>query len=113
MARASIKTVAAFTPRLAMTQYITSSQWISDAGDLKQSTVRKFCYHCRSHHEQTAMRRVVTAVGVRWRCIASIAAARQSREIREQFGRETTAANRVDSRRRGQYLNQHRQLPGQ
>lgn len=96
-----------------MTQYITSSQRTSGADDLKHAITRKFCYHCRSHHEQTAMRRVVTAIGVRWRCIASIAAARQSREIREQFGRETTAANRVDSRRRGQFLNQHRQPPGQ
>ncbi len=69
---------------------------------------RRFCYHCRTHHHATEMRRIVSRNIVRWRCIASIKAARQDAAMREAFGQQTTAANRADSQRRMELINRSR-----
>jgi hypothetical protein len=88
-------------------QNITPEQHLSGN---EHAPVQRYCYHCRCHHSQSAMRRLVTRSGTRWRCLASIAAARQDTQAREKFGRETSAANRADSQQRGRLLNQFRQL---
>jgi hypothetical protein len=72
------------------------------------SSERRFCYHCRTHHHTTEMRRIVSRNIVRWRCIASIKAARQGAAMREAFGQQTTAANRADSQRRMELINRSR-----
>lgn len=69
---------------------------------------RRFCYHCRTHHTAVEMRRIVSHNIVRWRCITSIKAARLDARQREAFGQRTTAANRADSQRRMEFMNQQR-----
>jgi len=54
------------------------------------------------------MRRVETRVGVRWRCLKSLAAAGQSRAARDDCGRARTTANQAEDRRRAEFVNRHR-----
>lgn len=67
---------------------------------------RRYCYHCRKFHDGVAMRRVVFKHGVRWRCHASIAAARLAAQEREAYGRQTTAINRAETQRRIAFINE-------
>lgn len=53
-----------------------------------------FCYCCRVFHDKAGMRQFQTRAGRRWRCLASIEAARRSREERDAFGRQQTEINR-------------------
>lgn len=57
------------------------------------------------------MRRIATnAGGTRWRCQASIDAARLSPAARDAWGREKSAANRLVARGVMEQLNQRRSL---
>ena len=46
----------------------------------------RFCYCCRVHHPESQMQRFETRQGERWRCIASIEAAKRSAAERDAFG---------------------------
>lgn len=54
----------------------------------------RFCYCCRVHHPESQMRLFRTRQGERWRCVASIEAARRSPCERDEFGRQQTQINR-------------------
>ncbi len=69
-----------------------------------------FCYHCRGHHPRESMRQFPTTLGLRWRCLRSIEAARQGIRERELFGKLQTEANRHTSRSQGQYAQHVRSL---
>ncbi|MBI5901800.1 MAG: hypothetical protein HZB40_21595 [Rhodocyclales bacterium] len=57
------------------------------------------------------MRRIATSGGgIRWRCQASLDAARLSPAARDAWGREKTAANRLVARGVMEQLNQRRRL---
>lgn len=69
--------------------------------------VARYCYYCRHKHPPThPMRRIDTPCGIRWRCRASIEAARQDAASREAWGRAKTQANKSQDRRAAEYLNQ-------
>lgn len=57
-----------------------------------------FCYHCSKHHPADEMRQVDNKGKKRWRCIKSIEAAKQAKDVREEFGRNVTANNKGDAR---------------
>ena len=58
-----------------------------------------YCYHCRKHHARNEVRRVWTAAGFRWRCIASIRESRRPTNERDAYGRAKTQENREEARR--------------
>lgn len=58
-----------------------------------------YCYHCRAYHARTTMRRVATARGFRWRCLASLLARQVPVSERDAFGRKTTEENRTLAQR--------------
>ena len=53
----------------------------------------RYCYSCQTYHPESRMRLFQTRAGLRWRCLASIEAARASLAEREQFGREQSRMN--------------------
>lgn len=66
----------------------------------------RHCYYCRCKHPpEYPMRRIVTPCGVRWRCRASIEAARLDAASREAWGRAKSEANRTQARHGANYLN--------
>lgn len=69
----------------------------------------RFCHCCRVHHPESQMRRLTTRQGERWRCLASIAAARRSAGERDEFGRVQTAINREAARRAAEHASLLRQ----
>lgn len=54
----------------------------------------RYCYHCRIHHHEDQMQRILTSRGYRWRCTRSIEAARQDVAARDAFGQVQTKINR-------------------
>lgn len=65
----------------------------------------RYCYYCRCKHPpDQAMRRVDTPCGMRWRCRASIDAARQDAALRDAWGRTKTQANKSQDRRAAEHL---------
>lgn len=54
----------------------------------------QFCYCCRVHHERHLMQLFETRHGLRWRCRASIEAARADRAARDAFGQQQSEFNR-------------------
>lgn len=56
-----------------------------------------YCYHCMSYHRPENMRQVTTRAGVRWRCVRSIEAARNTTAARDAFGVRQTELNRSRS----------------
>lgn len=68
-----------------------------------------FCHCCRVHHPESQMRRFRTRQGDRWRCLASIEAARRPAGERDEFGRRQTAINREASRRAAEHASLLRQ----
>ncbi|MDZ4252801.1 MAG: hypothetical protein U1A72_09565 [Sulfuritalea sp.] len=70
------------------------------------ANVARHCYYCRCKHPpELPMRRVDTPCGVRWRCVASIEAARKDPALREAWGRAKSTANSSSNRRSAEYLN--------
>lgn len=67
-----------------------------------------FCYSCRTYHPQHEMTLLETKVGRRWRCIASINASKQSRAIRDEFGKQQSARNKEESLKQAQIANEKR-----
>jgi hypothetical protein len=67
----------------------------------------RYCYHCRRAHPEDEMRLVPGRNGSRWRCLETLKAASLSREQREAFGRQTSAANRAESQRKIESLNNY------
>jgi len=66
----------------------------------------RHCYYCRCKHPPDyPMRRVDTPCGVRWRCRASIEAARQDAASREAWGRTKSETNRSQARHGVDHLN--------
>ena len=65
----------------------------------------RYCYHCRTHHPVDEMKLLVTKTGSRWRCIKSIEAVKRSREERDQYGRQVSAANQAEASGRARMLN--------
>ena len=53
-----------------------------------------YCYICNVQHPLEEMRQILTARGIRWRCINTIKAARQAFAKRQEFGAQTTAKNK-------------------
>ena len=58
----------------------------------------KFCYHCRTYHVVTEMRRIASKSGTRWRCIRSIEASKSNPDARAAFGRQTSRMNSDSAR---------------
>ena len=50
------------------------------------------------------MRLIDSKGGKRWRCIRSIEATKQDRAARDEFGRNVTAQNTAEARRRAQAM---------
>jgi hypothetical protein len=50
-----------------------------------------YCHTCQTYHPIETMRQVMTKKGMRWRCIKTIDAARQTPDKRQAFGAQTTA----------------------
>ncbi len=63
-----------------------------------------YCYHCQRRHPKEEMRRLETKTGTRWRCIASINAAKQSREAREAYGKQMTEANKAEAQSKARII---------
>jgi hypothetical protein len=70
-------------------------------------TEKAYCYHCRTYHDRQEVRRVLTRIGYRWRCIRSLAASRSAEGERDAFGRAQTAENQAAAQRRGRLLGDH------
>jgi hypothetical protein len=85
-----------------------STQGIAVAPQSSAAVAEKtrYCYHCRKYHPENEMRRITTRGGLRWRCVHSIAAARQPAQQRQAYGHQTTNANRLENQRRMTYINQ-------
>ena len=49
-----------------------------------------YCYHCMTYHLPENMRQIMTRTGLRWRCIRSIEAARNTAAERDAFGARQT-----------------------
>jgi hypothetical protein len=56
-----------------------------------------YCYHCGTFHPKEEMRQVESKGRKRWRCIASILAARKGMAERDAFGRRVSAANKAEA----------------
>ncbi|WP_374242430.1 hypothetical protein [Zoogloea sp.] len=56
-----------------------------------------YCYHCMTYHLPENMRQIMTRTGLRWRCIRSIEAARNTAAERDAFGARQTELNRSRS----------------
>lgn len=69
----------------------------------------RFCYCCRVHHPESQMRRFMTRQGERWRCIASIEAAKRSTAERDAFGNWQSTINREAARRAAAIALENRQ----
>ena len=74
-----------------------------------QSPATRYCYHCRTHHPVEEMRLLVTKTGTRWRCIKSIEAVKRSKEERDEYGRQVSAANQAEASGRARMLNKIQQ----
>lgn len=83
-----------------------------DVAAPRDTAQRRHCYHCGIPHDVAEMRRGATATGMRWRCLKSIDAARQPRQVREDAGIKRSAENRAESRRRAEYMNLFRRRVG-
>lgn len=69
----------------------------------------RYCYSCkRFHPPERLMRRVLTRAGHRWRCQDSIDAARQHPSLRDAWGREKSAQNRLSAQMTIEAMNQQR-----
>ena len=64
------------------------------------SPATRYCYHCQRHHPSDEMRKVTTKGNIRWRCIASIQAAKKDVAAREAFGKSISAINSADAKAR-------------
>lgn len=73
--------------------------------DAHNSPVTRYCYHCRIHHPVEEMKLLVTKTGSRWRCIKSIEAVKRSKDERDQYGRQVSAANQSEASSRARILN--------
>jgi hypothetical protein len=73
--------------------------------DATATSPQRYCYYCRKPHPEDQMRAVESCVGVRWRCKASIKAARQDANLREAWGRAKSEANRSQARHGIEHLN--------
>jgi hypothetical protein len=73
--------------------------------DTKTSPATRYCYHCRTHHPVEEMKLLVTKTGSRWRCIKSIEAVKRSKDERDQYGRQVSAANQSEASSRARILN--------
>jgi hypothetical protein len=73
--------------------------------DTKNSPATRYCYHCRTHHPVEEMKLLVTKTGSRWRCIKSIEAVKRSKDERDQYGRQVSAANQSEASSRARILN--------
>lgn len=71
--------------------------------------ITRFCCCCRVHHPESQMRRILTRQGERWRCIASLEAARRPAAERDEFGRLQTAQNREATRHAAEHARLIRQ----
>ncbi len=71
-------------------------------------TETEFCYCCRVHHDISVMRLFPTRQGYRWRCQATLDAARLVPAARDALGREKSEANRLATRRAIEHYNQYR-----
>lgn len=82
------------------------------SADLESSSDKpRYCYACRREHPAGhPMRRVATRSGPRWRCQASLDAARMSPAARDAWGREKTMANRLVARCVMEVFNQRRAM---
>ncbi len=69
------------------------------------SPATRYCYHCRIHHPVEEMKLLVTKTGSRWRCIKSIEAVKRSKDERDQYGRQVSAANQSEASSRARILN--------
>ena len=83
-------------------------QAVAAAAKDAATVLQRYCYHCQTYHPIDEMRRMMTRSGPRWRCLRSIAAARQNAEARQAYGRATSAANRLANQRRAESLNRQR-----
>lgn len=83
-------------------------QQAADAADFAGQVtngIARHCYYCRCKHPPDyPMRRVDTPCGMRWRCRASIDAARQDAASRDTWGRTKTQANKSQDRRAAEHL---------
>ncbi|GAB1393117.1 hypothetical protein MASR1M60_12800 [Rhodocyclaceae bacterium] len=77
--------------------------------DENNSPATRYCYHCRTHHPVEEMKLLVTKTGSRWRCIKSIEAVKRSKEERDQYGRQVSAANQAEASGRARMLNKIQQ----
>lgn len=69
----------------------------------------RYCYSCRREHPPDhPMRRVETRQGYRWRCQATLDAARLGPAARDALGRQKSEANRLATRRAIEHYNQYR-----
>ncbi|MCM2289213.1 MAG: hypothetical protein NDI67_09320 [Sulfuritalea sp.] len=76
------------------------------AASRSANDIARHCYYCRCKHPPDyPMRRVDTPCGVRWRCRASIEAARLDAAAREAWGRTKSEANRSQARHGADQLN--------
>ena len=56
-----------------------------------------YCYTCGIHHPLEEMRQIITSNGIRWRCIKTINASKQTRAKRQEFGAQMAAKNKAKS----------------
>lgn len=71
----------------------------------------RYCYSCRRVHPPgQAMRRVATRRGYRWRCQATLDAARLDPAVRDALGRQKSEANRLAASLAMGLFNQRRAL---
>jgi len=75
----------------------------------KKEPATRYCYHCRTHHPVEEMKLLVTKTGSRWRCIKSIEAVKRSKEERDAYGRQVSAANQAEASGRARILNKIQQ----
>ncbi len=69
----------------------------------------RYCYSCRREHPPGhPMRRVKTRQGYRWRCQATLDAAKLGPAARDALGREKSEANRLATRRAIEHYNRYR-----
>ena len=59
-----------------------------------------YCYHCGVHHPIEEMRQLMTKAGKKWRCIASIEAAKKSSTQRDAFGKTVTTTKKTANQAR-------------
>jgi hypothetical protein len=60
-----------------------------------------YCYHCGTHHPIEEMRAIPTkGGGKRMRCIKSIEAAKKAIADRDAFGKEITAMNKAENKKK-------------